>query len=415
MIHGPCGTLNPNLPCMREGVCTKQYPKEFREKTEENINGYLMYQGKCTESVRVSRYGLDNRWVVPYNPWLSKKFNAPINIESHTVVRLAVHLPDQQAIVYQDGQEEEAVARAATRQTTLTAWFELNKNDQDSHNYLYRDVPHYYTFNKSAMKWQKRQRGGEQVIGRMPVVNIQDSERYYLRLLLLRKLGAVSFNDLKTVDGIVCNTFQQACKIQGLLAGDQHWYDTLNEAIQTRAPFQLPSLFSTICGFGEVNYIPELWFRYKDALSEGFVRQYFEDSGPQYALAEIEEFLNSKHITTHCKERIFIRFSGMHYSTRIRHRVRLPLIARGRIGKTCRSCRQNVRVGQLSCRQSVLVGKDRGSRWPSGKVSAPIPLKICRILGLLHAKSYVGVKCPPDDVVRKLGEEVASSGVVLVV
>ncbi|GBN54455.1 hypothetical protein AVEN_247525-1 [Araneus ventricosus] len=67
----------------------------------------------------------------------------------------------QQAIVYQDGQEEEAVARVATRQTTITAWFELNKNYQDSHNYLYKDIPHYYTFNKSAMKWQKRQRGGE--------------------------------------------------------------------------------------------------------------------------------------------------------------------------------------------------------------------------------------------------------------
>ncbi|GBN66558.1 hypothetical protein AVEN_110233-1 [Araneus ventricosus] len=141
------------------------------------------------------------------------------------------------------------------------------------------------------MKWQKRQRGGEQVIGRMPVVNIQDSERYYLRLLLLRKLRAVSFEDLKTVDGIVCNTFQQACKMQGLLEGDQHWYDTLNEAIQTRAPFQLRLLFAMICGFGEVNDIPELWFRYKDALSEDFVRQYSEDSGPQYTLAEIEEFL----------------------------------------------------------------------------------------------------------------------------
>ncbi|GBM54045.1 hypothetical protein AVEN_220606-1 [Araneus ventricosus] len=215
MIHGPCGTLNPNSPCMREGVCTKQYPKEFREKTEENINGYPMYQRKYTESVRVGRHDLNNRWVVPYNPWLSKKFNAPINVEvcasiksvkylykyvykghdaasirfenentldhdeilafldgryvsapeamwrlnefnlsekSHTVVRLAVHLPDQQAIVYQNGQEEEAVARAATRQTTLTAWFQLNKNDQDSHNYLYTDIPHYYTFNKSAMK-----------------------------------------------------------------------------------------------------------------------------------------------------------------------------------------------------------------------------------------------------------------------
>ncbi|GBM54780.1 hypothetical protein AVEN_202284-1 [Araneus ventricosus] len=252
MIHGPGGTLNPNSLCMREGVCTKQYPKEFREKIEENINGYQIFQRKCAESVRVSRYDLDNRWVVPYNPWLSKKFNASINVEVcasiksvnylykyvykghdaasirfenentldhdeilyfldgryvsvpeamwrlnefnlsekfYTVVRLAVHLPDQQAIVYQDGQEEEAVARAATRQTTLTAWFELNKNDQDSHNYLYTDIPHYYTFNKSAMKWEKRQREGEQVIKRMPLVNVQDSERYYLHLLLLRKLG----------------------------------------------------------------------------------------------------------------------------------------------------------------------------------------------------------------------------------
>ncbi|GBM29649.1 hypothetical protein AVEN_125296-1 [Araneus ventricosus] len=207
--------------------------------SNNNKPGYVpTYQRKCTESVRVGRHILDDRWVVPYNPWLSKKFNTHINVEcasiksvkylyeyvykghdavsirfenentldhdeilsflygryvsapeamwrlnefnlsekSHTVVRLAIHLPDQQAIVYQDGQEEEAVARAATRQTTLTAWFELNKNDQDSHNYLYTDIPHYYTFNKSVMKCQKLQRRGEQVIGRMPVVNIQDSE-----------------------------------------------------------------------------------------------------------------------------------------------------------------------------------------------------------------------------------------------
>ncbi|GBL89568.1 hypothetical protein AVEN_87896-1 [Araneus ventricosus] len=181
MIYGPRGTLNANSLCTREGVCTKQYPKEFREKTEENVNGYPTYQRKCRESVRVGRHDLDNRWVVPYNPWLSKKSNAPINVEvcasiksvkylykhvykghdasirfenentldhdeilsfldgryvsapaamwrlnefnlseqSHTVVRLAVHLPNQQAFVYQDGQEEEAVARTATRQHLL--------------------------------------------------------------------------------------------------------------------------------------------------------------------------------------------------------------------------------------------------------------------------------------------------------
>ncbi|GBN32202.1 hypothetical protein AVEN_222477-1 [Araneus ventricosus] len=88
--------------------------------------------------------------------------------------------------------------------------------------------------------------------------------------------------------------------MQGLLEGDQHWYDTLNEAIQTRAPFQLRLLFAMICGSGEVNDIPELWFRYKDALSEDFDRQYSEDSGPQYALAEIEEFL--KHYNLNLKK-----------------------------------------------------------------------------------------------------------------
>ncbi|GBO45070.1 hypothetical protein AVEN_267695-1 [Araneus ventricosus] len=82
---------------------------------------------------------LDGRYVgAPEDMWRLNEFN--LSEKSHTVLRLAVRLPDQQAIAYQDGQEEEAVARAATRQTKLTAWFELNKNDQDSHIYLYTDI-----------------------------------------------------------------------------------------------------------------------------------------------------------------------------------------------------------------------------------------------------------------------------------
>ncbi|GBM77268.1 hypothetical protein AVEN_265574-1, partial [Araneus ventricosus] len=60
-------------------------------------------------------------------------------------------------------------------------------------------------------------------------------------------------------------------------------------------------------------------------------------------------------------------------------------------------------------------------RWPSGKVSTsgpevrnPIPLKIRRVWGLLHAKSYVGSKRPPVAVARKFGEGDPGSGVVLV-
>ncbi|GBN66559.1 hypothetical protein AVEN_110234-1 [Araneus ventricosus] len=45
---------------------------------------------------------LDGRYVsAPEAMWRLNEFN--LSEKSHTVVRLAVHLPDQQAIVYQDG------------------------------------------------------------------------------------------------------------------------------------------------------------------------------------------------------------------------------------------------------------------------------------------------------------------------
>ncbi|GBM79861.1 hypothetical protein AVEN_40381-1 [Araneus ventricosus] len=204
MVHGPCGTININSPCMRDGQCCKSFPKQFKDDTEENVNGYPIYRRRATEPVLVGKYSIDNRWVVPYNPWLLKKFNAHINVEvcasvksvkylykyvykghdaasvkiqkegaldhdeilsfvegryvsvpeamwrlnefnlshkSHTVVRLAVHLPQQQPIVYQDGQEAQAIERAALRKTTLTSWFELNKNDPSAHNISYSDIP----------------------------------------------------------------------------------------------------------------------------------------------------------------------------------------------------------------------------------------------------------------------------------
>ena len=38
MIHGPCGKFNPNSPCMVDGKCRKNFPKD------ENNDGYPEYR-----------------------------------------------------------------------------------------------------------------------------------------------------------------------------------------------------------------------------------------------------------------------------------------------------------------------------------------------------------------------------------
>ena len=45
MMHGPCGSLNLNSPCMIDGKCDKDFPKDFCNETiVEDIDGYPEYR-----------------------------------------------------------------------------------------------------------------------------------------------------------------------------------------------------------------------------------------------------------------------------------------------------------------------------------------------------------------------------------
>ncbi|KAL7317750.1 hypothetical protein PS15m_012312 [Mucor circinelloides] len=76
MIHGPCGLLNPEAPCMKNDRCTKNYPFNFAKATtlmgeeNENNNGKLTYRRRIMIDRIVLRNSgrttISNRWIVPH-------------------------------------------------------------------------------------------------------------------------------------------------------------------------------------------------------------------------------------------------------------------------------------------------------------------------------------------------------------
>ncbi|UYV82699.1 hypothetical protein LAZ67_22000600 [Cordylochernes scorpioides] len=241
MVHGPCGEHNLNSPCMVDGHCSKEFPKQFQEETLVNVSGYPRYKRRNNgvEAIVNGKY-IDNSWIVPYCPMLSLRYNCHINVEccasvksvkylfkyvykghdcanisitehatlnhdeikshmdsryvsapeagwrlfsfpmhqqSHSIMRLQVHLPGQQSICFNEDNIEEVVQQAGNKDTTLTAWFKLNQVDENARNILYGDIPQHYVFDKRLRKWIPRQRGAVLIMQKLKRIKQMKCEK----------------------------------------------------------------------------------------------------------------------------------------------------------------------------------------------------------------------------------------------
>ena len=330
MIHGPCGLINPASPCMDSNVCGKNFPKEFQNHTTMQSAMYPEYRRRSPENggrthqmkVRGQDFIADNRWIVPYSPFLSLKYNAHINVEivisvscvkylyKYTckgsdrvmvnlangkqiditndeverfvnaryvssseaywrlyefkilnkyppVAKLPLHLQDEQTVLFRPEQALQ-VASQPPPVTKLTAFFQLNNDNPEARQILYPDVYRHYTWNKN--KWVRRSRHIQKhvdglehdsfsdMLGRIPVINLnaQQSELYFLRMLLYHIPGPRSFEHLRTVDNKVLPTFQAACLKLGILDDDAEIDQIMEEAASVRFGSQLREVFATI-------------------------------------------------------------------------------------------------------------------------------------------------------------------------
>ena len=400
-IHGPCGTQNPTSPCMKDGKCSKFFPKTFVSSTTDGDGSYPEYRRRSPEAggrtATVTRAGqtftVDNSWVVPYSPQLTLQLGCHVNVEivsgvsalkylfkyvtkgpdsammavveSHvpavdggsttgdasagtgsnppgsggaassgaaaagneqpaapvalqpapvdeirafqdarvvseseavaralghpihkrkpSVLRLALHLENQQPVLFKEGSEEAAIG-AGPKATTLTAFFALSSAVPDGlspavRELLYSDMPKYFTWVQSQRKWKRRADAVHagcvpKQLGRVNTVHPSLGDVYYLRLLLQRVEGPQSFLELRTYQNIVHPSYRLACAARGMLADNEGvWKDIMEEAVRNYMPYQIRDLFAALVVHGPPPDVPSLFDTYFEAMAEDVVHR----------------------------------------------------------------------------------------------------------------------------------------------
>ncbi|CAN0925712.1 ATP-dependent DNA helicase PIF1 [Linum grandiflorum] len=259
MVHGPCGDSRPSSPCMKHGRCSKFFPKQFATETTFDSTGCVTYRRReTTVTAEKSNTILDNRHVVPYNRDLLVKYQAHINVEVCHKGQLIKYLfkyitkgPDRNQSV------QAVVNRPDVEKTMLTEWFTLNRTYPSARKLTYAEIPQNFIWDKQCSQWVPRKQGF--VIGRIASVPPQANDVFYLRLLLTKIPGALTFEDLRTVNGIRYNDYRQACQALGLLATDDEWNEVMAEVSRWGMPPLIRTTFVSLLMFCHVTSPTQLF------------------------------------------------------------------------------------------------------------------------------------------------------------
>lgn len=194
------------------------------------------------------------------------------------VVRLPIHLPNQQRCQYEPGTEEATVDEGPPV-TELTAWLAYLKAHPEAGvpcvatellpawSAKYCDFPERFSYEKKA--WKPRRRSHALgYIGRVYGQHPRAGGIYYLRLLLhqvpgcalalpdeaapanestaaaeQRRADRYDFEAFKYHESVKLDTYKDVCAARGLLQDDAEWRGVLEEACAVAMPRRIRDLF----------------------------------------------------------------------------------------------------------------------------------------------------------------------------
>lgn len=97
----------------------------------------------------------------------------------------------------------------------LIEFFLMNKINDKAKKLLYKEFQKHFVWNQQDKIWIIQKKCN--VIGRIVIANPNDSERYYLYLLLNHIRSATSFQHLRNVNGIQTLLLREVAQLHRLL------------------------------------------------------------------------------------------------------------------------------------------------------------------------------------------------------
>ncbi|KAL5190681.1 ATP-dependent DNA helicase PIF1 [Glycine soja] len=355
MVHGPCGTLNPGSPCMKEGKCSRFYPKMFQPHTVLDADGFPIYRRRNNgHSIEKNGVIIDNRYIVPYHPRLLRKYQAHINIEwcnqSTSIKYLFKYINKgydrvTTVLIYEDNDQTQnggihndeikeyldcryICPRESTRRIfgfpihgRKSAVERLHFHLPGQHIVLYEDHDDiddvlskpsisdskfisWMNTNQNFKKrcWHLRKKG--YTIGRLLWVPSITGELFYLRMMLIVCKGPTSFEDLRTVDNVQYPTYKEACFSMGFLQDDKEFIEAIKEAKDWGSTHYIRKLFVLLLLTTTMSKLEQVWDQTWHWMANDIVYNYKKSSTSpalqlddrtlqNLVLLEIEELLQA--------------------------------------------------------------------------------------------------------------------------
>ncbi|XP_058749869.1 uncharacterized protein LOC131622866 [Vicia villosa] len=332
MMHGPCGVARMTSTCMKNGKCSKYFPKKFNEETIVDAEGYPLYRRRSkTHVIEKNGITLDNRHVVPYNKRFLLKYNAHINMEwcnqstsikylfkyiskgydritasvstnnnepvdeikqyldcryispceacwriysfhihgrRPAVERMFYHLVGEKAVYYTDHDRMENVLENASVTDSMFTGW-LSANSK----YTEAQSLTYGQF-VSKFVYHKKEREWRPrkkgfTIGRLIWVPPTTGELFYLRMMLTVVKEPKSYEEIRKVGNTQYETFRDACFAMGFLEDDKEYIGALKEASEWGSGHFVRKLFVVMLLSGAVNRPTHIWKESWQLLSDG--------------------------------------------------------------------------------------------------------------------------------------------------